>query len=205
MTETDDLTHLKETLRTIAQLRTEHHQNATPLQRAVDRMTALLDRPQVIAVLTVIVIGWIGVNFLAVIFGFRPIDPPPFSLLAGAVSLVSFYMVILILIAQRREDQFTQHHEQLVLELVILSEQKTAKVIQLLEEARRDNPHIRNRVDQEADEMALAADPSSVLNAIKDIRAGAEQISASAQRFGGGKSGGIGIQTSAGDSDLGKP
>jgi uncharacterized membrane protein len=205
VTDSDVLTHLEEAARTIAQLRTEHHQKVTPLQRAVDRMTALLGRPQLIGVLTVIIIGWIGVNLLAVIFGYRPIDPPPFSLLAHAVSLVSFYIVVLILIAQRREDQFSQHYEQLVLELVILSEQKTAKVIQLLEEARRDNPHIHNGVDQEADETAQAADPSSVLNAIKDIRADEEQIGASGQPFGGARSSGIGSQTSAGDSDARKP
>jgi hypothetical protein len=54
------------------------------------------------------------------------------------------------------------------LELAILSEQKTAKVIQLLEETRRDNPLIHNRVDQEAEAMAQPADPQSVLAAIKE-------------------------------------
>jgi hypothetical protein len=59
------------------------------------------------------------------------------------------------------------------LELAILSEQKTAKVIHLLEESRRDNPLIRNRVDQEAEAMAQPADPQS----IKEIHDEAEQIS----------------------------
>ena len=61
-----------------------------------------------------------------------------------------------------------------------MSEQKTAKVIQLLEESRRDNPLIRNRVDQEAEAMAQPADPQSVLHAIKETHAEAEQISGSA-------------------------
>ena len=47
-------------------------------------------------------------------------------------------MVVLILATQRREYQLAQLREQLTLELAILSEQKTAKVIQLLEESRRD-------------------------------------------------------------------
>jgi uncharacterized membrane protein len=63
------------------------------------------------------------------------------------------------------------------LELAILSEQKTAKVIQLLEESRRDNPLILNRVDQEAEAMAQPADPQSVLDTIKEIHNEAEQIS----------------------------
>ena len=40
-----------------------------------------------------------------------------------------------------------QRRELLILELAILSEQKTAKVIQLLEEVRRDNPLIHDRVE----------------------------------------------------------
>jgi uncharacterized membrane protein len=135
----------------------------------------LLGRPRFIGVLTVIAASWISLNLLAAALGYRPIDPPPFSWLGGAVSLVSLYMVILILAAQQREYQLAQLREQLTLELAILSEQKTAKVIQLLEESRRDNPLIRNRVDQEAEAMALPADPQSVLDAIKDTHADVEQ------------------------------
>jgi uncharacterized membrane protein len=57
-------------------------------------------------------------------------------------------MVVLILATQRREDQLAQHREHLILELALLDEQKTAKAIELLEEFRRNNPLIRNRVDQ---------------------------------------------------------
>ena len=135
----------------------------------------MLGRPRFIGVLTVIAASWISLNLLAAALGYRPIDPPPFSWLGGAVSLVSLYMVILILAAQQREYQLAQLREQLTLELAILSEQKTAKVIQLLEESRRDNPLIRNRPDQEAEAMALPADPQSVLDAIKDTHADVEQ------------------------------
>jgi uncharacterized membrane protein len=131
-------------------------------------------------VLTVIVASWISVNLLAGALGYRPIDPPPFPGLAGAVSLASLYVVGLILATQRRENQLAQLREQLNLELAILSEQKTAKVMQLLEESRRDNPLIHDRVDQEAEAMAQPADPQSVLEAIKETHAEAEQISGGA-------------------------
>jgi len=169
--------HIEETIRSVARLHAEHHENATPLQRAVDRITALLGRPRFIGVLTVIAASWISLNLLAAALSYRPIDPPPFSWLGGAVSLVSLYMVILILATQQREYQLAQLRKQLTLELAILSEQKTAKVIQLLEESRRDNPLIRDRVDQEAEAMAQPADPQSVLDAIKEIHDEAEQIS----------------------------
>ena len=126
--------------------------------------------------LTVIAAGWIGLNLLVAALGYRPIDPPPFPGLGLAVSLVSLYIVVLILATQRREYQLAQLREQLTLELAILSEQKTAKVIQLLEESCRDNPLIRDRVDQEAEAIAQPADPQSVLDAIKETHAAAEQI-----------------------------
>jgi uncharacterized membrane protein len=133
-----------------------------------------------LGVLTVIVVGWVGLNMLAAALGYRPIDPPPFSWLGGAVSLVSLYMVVLILATQRREDQLGRQRELLVLELAILSEQKTAKMIQLLEESRRDNPLLHNRVDHEAEVMAQPADPQSVLAAIKETHAKVSQTGRSA-------------------------
>ena len=71
------------------------------------------------------------------------------------------------------------------MELAILSEQETAKVIQLLEESRRDNPLIRDRVDQEAEAIAQLADPQSVLDAIKETHAAAEQIAPQTPRSAG--------------------
>jgi uncharacterized membrane protein len=48
----------------------------------------------------------------------------------------------------------------------ILSERKTAKVIQLLEELRRDGAKPRDEADTEADDMARPADPEAVIAAI---------------------------------------
>ncbi len=81
-------------------------------------------------------------------------------------------MTVLILVTQRREDQLASHREQLTLELGILSEQKAAKIIELLEELRRDMPHVRDRVDEEAVAMSAPADPEAVLNAIKETHDG---------------------------------
>jgi uncharacterized membrane protein len=160
--------HIEETIQSIARLRAEHEESATPTQRTVDRVTALLGRPWFLGALTVGVVGWIGLNLIVAALGYRPVDPPPFQWLAGAVSLISLYMVVLILGTQGREDQLARHRELLNLELAILGEQKTAKAIQLLEELRRDSPHIHDRVDEEADVMAQPAHPQSVLDAIKE-------------------------------------
>ena len=91
--------------------------------------------------------------------------------LQGALGLLALYVTVLILTTQRREDQLAGYREQLTLELAILGEQKSAKIIALLEEMRRDSPHLQNRVDEEAEAMAVAADPQAVLDAIKETEA----------------------------------
>lgn len=168
--------HIEDTIRSIAQLHAAHHQDATSLQRAADRMTRFLGRPRFIGLLTAFVLGWVGLNLLTLTLGGWAFDPPPFAWLEFVISLVSLYMVVLILTTQRREDQLAEHREQLTLELAIVSETKTAKIIELLEEMRRDSPMLPNRIDKEAEAMAAPADPQSVLDAIKQTHAEAELL-----------------------------
>ena len=118
-----------------------------------------------------IVVGWIGLNVLVMLMGHQPPDEPPFYWLQGAIGLGALYMTTLILTTQRREDELASHREQLTLELAILGEQKAAKIIELLEELRRDHPQLRNRIDPEAIALAAPADPQAVLDAIKDTHA----------------------------------
>ena len=169
--------HIEETIQSIARLHAEHRANATLHQRAVDRITSLLSRPVFIAVLTIVVVGWVSLNGVAASLGYRPLDPPPFPWLSGASSLASLYLVVLILTTQRRDDRLNQRREQLNLELAILGEQKTAKVVALLEELRRDSPAVRDRIDKQADVMARPADPQSVIDAIKETRSEAAYAS----------------------------
>jgi uncharacterized membrane protein len=56
----------------------------------------------------------------------------------------------------------------MTLEATLLTEQKTRKIIELLEELRRDSPGVRDREDVEADQMAAKADPHDVLAVIEE-------------------------------------
>ncbi len=160
--------HIEDTVQSIARLHAAHHQQATRLQRIVDRITGLMARSAFVGLLTATVLVWVLANLGASWMGWEPIDPPPFAALATVVSLMALYMTALILATQRREDQLAGHREQLTLELAILGEQKSAKIIELLEEMRRDDPSLRNRIDHEAAAMSTPADPQAVLDAIKD-------------------------------------
>lgn len=162
--------HIEETIQTIAGLQAEHRANATRHQRAVDRITSLLGSAGVIAGLTVLIVGWVSVNGMAAALGHVALDPPPFAWLSVATSLASLYLVILILTTQRGDDRLTERRELLSLELAILSEQKIAKVVALLEELRQDSPNLHDRVDELAEAMSQPSDPRSVIDAINETR-----------------------------------
>lgn len=159
--------HIEDTVRSIAELHVQHDQRTSALQRMVDRATAWVGRPAFIGVLSLVILGWVLGNLGVSWAGGQPWDPPPFSWLSGVVSVVALYTTVLILATQRHDDELASHREQLTLELAILGEQKSAKIIQLLEEMRRDSPHLTNRVDAEAHAMSTPADPQSVMEALR--------------------------------------
>jgi uncharacterized membrane protein len=141
----------------------------------VARTVELLGHPRVAGFLVIVVMGWVVGNSLGHILGYAAIDPPPFQWLELAVSFAALCITILILTTQRRDDQLAQQREQMTLDLAILSEQKLAKIIQLLEESRRDNPLLDNRVDPSAAAMAKPADPHELRNAVRAGRADGRQ------------------------------
>jgi uncharacterized membrane protein len=51
----------------------------------------------------------------------------------------------------------------------LLTEQKTLKIIELIEELRRDSPEVDDRIDPEAERMATKADPHAVLGIIEEV------------------------------------
>ncbi len=157
-----------------ARLRAEHHEATSRWQRAVDRVTSLVALPGFVAVLTVAILAWTGANVAAGVLGVRQADAPPFPWLQGAIATCALYLSAVILSTQRRQDQLAGHREQLNLELAIVADQKLAKIIELLEELRRDSPTLANRSDHAAQAMATPTDPHLVLDAIKAERRGTE-------------------------------
>jgi uncharacterized membrane protein len=157
--------HIQQTIDTIAGVHARHSREATTAHRFLQGTVSWVARPHFIALLTVFVAGWIVANLG---LDDRAFDPPPFSILEVIATLGALYITVLILITAQREKEIGEHREQLTLELAILAEQKSAKIIQLLEEARRDNPLIGDRHDAEAAELAVPSDPKAVLDAIKD-------------------------------------
>ena len=111
---------------------------------------------------------WAVVNAFARTLGLAAWDPPPYVGLQTVVSVASLLSVLLVLAAQRHEDELNRQRESLSLELALLAEKKTAKVIQLLEELRRDSPQVRDRRDPAAETMSEPADAEDMMKKIQE-------------------------------------
>ncbi|HEX3666932.1 MAG TPA: DUF1003 domain-containing protein [Rhizomicrobium sp.] len=158
--------HLGETVQAIVRLHADHARSATPAERLLEITLELLGRAAAAVILTVLVAAWIGANIL---LGRRAFDAPPFPLLATLLALFAVYMTVIILIVQRRAQRLGDHREQLMLQLALLSDRKTAKLIELIEELRRDDPLIRDRSDRQAEELTKTVPPETVLEAIREV------------------------------------
>ena len=132
-------------------------------QRTVETLTAWLGRPQFFYGIIVGVSLWMLLNSLAPILGLHNRDDPPFFWLQGAVGLGALLMTTVVLITQNRQGKLAERREQLDLQMSLLTEQRTAKIIDLLEELRRDMPSVHNRVDLEAEALTKTVDPNEVL------------------------------------------
>ncbi len=167
--------HVENAVKQMAELHGDHVRRASRLQKASDAATAFMGRPSVAIGMIGAVAAWIGLNLIAPRLGLRQIDPPPFAYLDLVASVLALATTILILVSQRRADVAAVQRAQLTLQLAAVSEQKIAKVIELLEEQRRENPALPDRTDLQAAEMAVASDPKQVLARIIDTHEEAER------------------------------
>lgn len=155
--------HVAHTVHTVASLRSRAQDRVSRHQRAVELFTATLGRPRTLYAILGLVVAWVGFNLALP----RPVDPPPFFWLQGAIGLSAMLTATLILITQKRQTQEAEQRSQLDLQVNLVTEQKITKVIALLEELRRDLPTVRDRVDSKADAMAQSVDAAAVLAALE--------------------------------------
>ena len=76
----------------------------------------------------------------------------------------------MVLIKQSRLAKLEEQRAHLDLQVNLLTEQKTTKIIELLEELRRDLPMVKDRHDPEAAAMQQPTNPREVLAALDERR-----------------------------------
>jgi uncharacterized membrane protein len=159
---------VSENIGTISEFYARHEQHVSTPQRIVEKVALFLGSPGYVVGNIILIVGWITINLLAADFGWQRFDDPPFFWLQGIIGLNAFIISTTVLIRQNRMSRLADHHAHLDLQVNLLTEQKSSKIIALLEELRRDLPNVTSKVDDEAHEMAKPADARAVLTAIEN-------------------------------------
>lgn len=158
---------VSENIDTITEFYQRHEEHMSLPQTIIEKMSVILGSPGYVAGSVVFMIGWIVANLVAMELGFEEIDEPPFFWLQGIIAVNAFIISTTVLIRQNRMSKLAQHHARLDLQVNLLTEEKSSKIIAMLEALRRDIPGIAAQVDDEAKEMAEPADAKKVLEAIE--------------------------------------
>jgi len=168
--------HIEQNIESVVALQKKEWDSIGNAQRRVERVSRFLGRPfYLIALLSAIAL-WVAVNVFATTGS--QWDPPPFELLDGIMTLISLVTTTIVLIAQNRQAKLEMQHTHLGLQVALLTEQKVSKLINLLEELRRDMPMVKNRHDAHAEALQESADTAQVVAALEET--GATQPDASA-------------------------
>ncbi len=152
----------------IAALMMEETRTLTRHQRAVERMLRVLTVPAFLYGVVVALSLWIGANVGLMVEGRQPWDKPPFDWMQLAVGVLALLMTSVVVITQSRQGRISERNAHLDLQVSLLIYQKAAKIIERLEEMRRDLPNLRDRIDRQAEELQVAVDPTLVAAAIAD-------------------------------------
>ena len=137
-------------------------------QRQAERIGDFVGRPAFLVVILTLVAVWVVVNLALPAWGMAPLDAPPFIWLQAVISLAALLTATVVLIKQNRMAKLGEQRAHLDLKVALLIEQKVAKLIDLVEELRRDLPNVSNRHDPSAVGMQQAMRPEEVLAALDE-------------------------------------
>ncbi|HEY9735990.1 MAG TPA: DUF1003 domain-containing protein [Trichocoleus sp.] len=134
-------------------------------QRSLEAIATFFGRSAFLYSLLLILGAWIAASCWEPTL---PFNLPPFSWSEQGLDAAALVISTGVLVRQTRQENFAEQRAQLTLQLNLLSEQKIAKMIALLEELRADLPYVADRHDPEAEVMQEAADPLAVLAALQE-------------------------------------
>ena len=137
-------------------------------QRLSERVSDFIGQPLFIVLVLVVVTLWIIATVALRRYGILDFDPPPFFWLQGIVGLGAMLIATAVLSKQNRLAKLAEQRAHLELKVTLLTEQKVAKLIELLEELRRDLPNVPDRHDAAAVALKESMNADEVLAALDE-------------------------------------
>lgn len=138
------------------------------LQRWLERVSLVIGQPMFMACILAFVLLWVLANLVLLALGRSAFDPAPFFWLQGLLGLFALLITTVVLGKQDRQAKVAEQRAHLDLKVTLLTEQKAAKLIDLLEELRRDLPNVKDRSDSAAQALQHPMTPGLVLAALDE-------------------------------------
>jgi uncharacterized membrane protein len=150
---------------------TRENQKISRSQRILERINLVVGKPLYLGAILLFVLVWVTTNLALRGLGRTPFDPAPFVWLQGLIGLGALVTATIVLSKQNRLAKLAEQRAHLDLKVTLLTEQKAAKLIDLLEELRRDLPNVANRHDPHAEALQQSMNPDLVLAVLdEDIK-----------------------------------
>src|ERR1035437_1317014 len=165
-----DRDQISQNIEAVLEFYTREEQKISRSQRILERISGLIGRPIFLGVILLFVALWMLANTVLRQFGMAEFDPAPFFWLQGIVGLGALLTATVVLTKQNRLAKLEEQRAHLDLKVTLLTEQKAAKIIDLLEELRRDLPNVINRHDPEAVALQHSMNPDQVLAALDELQ-----------------------------------
>lgn len=164
------LNPISQNIEAILAFYTREEQKISRSQRVLETISSFVGRPLFLVSSLLFVALWIVANVYAPQLGWVVFDPPPFAWLQGIFSLGALLTATVVLIKQNRLAKLEELRAHLDLQVNLLAEQKATKLIDLIEELRRDLPMVKDRSDPEAAALKQPTDPNVVLATLDERR-----------------------------------
>jgi len=167
---------ISQNIEAILEFYTREEQKISRSQRILERMSGFMGQPVFLGFILLFVALWMFANAVLRQSGMAEFDPAPFIWLQGIVGLGALLTATVVLTKQNRLAKLAEQRAHLDLKVTLLTEQKAAKVIDLLEELRRDLPNVKNRHDPDAAALQQSMNPGMVLAALDERSEPDEQL-----------------------------
>ncbi|MFA7415724.1 MAG: DUF1003 domain-containing protein [Rhizobium sp.] len=161
---------ISQNIEAVLEFYTREEQKISRSQRILERLSNFIGQPVFLGFILLFVALWTLANTALRQLGRIEFDPAPFLWLQGIVGLGALLTATVVLIKQNRLARLEEQRAHLDLKVTLLIEQKAAKLIELVEELRRDLPNVRNRHDAEATVLKQSMNPNQVLAALDELQ-----------------------------------
>jgi uncharacterized membrane protein len=165
---TSERDQINQNIEAVLAFYTREDQKISRSQRIVERISLFAGQPIFLGLILLFVACWMLANVVLHQLGMAEFDPAPFFWLQGSLGLGALLTATIVLTKQNRFERLGEQRAHLDLKVTLLTEQKTAKLIDLIEELRRDLPNVRDRHDPEAAAMQQSMKPDAVLAALDE-------------------------------------